>query len=170
MGSGKKASWGLPNKEKIWHWLTVYFEKKLLHVPESRQKWSSLTCRVSAPLAPWKQTIMMDLRTACAEPVFVNLLRSPGIDLQPGGPVQQPYLPLRPARLHRLAESISRIRFLGSLIKRVQIRGQPTVTMHYSLKSRGTSVSLRVGRTWLTFTFPKKDFSIHSIYLSWRDK
>ncbi len=27
-----------------------------------------------------------------SEPVFVNLLRSPGIDSQPGGPVRQPYL------------------------------------------------------------------------------
>jgi hypothetical protein len=29
-----------------------------------------------------------------SEPVFLNLLRSPGIDSQPGGPVQvqQPYL------------------------------------------------------------------------------
>jgi hypothetical protein len=29
-----------------------------------------------------------------------------GIDSQPGGPVRQPYLTYRPARLHRLAESI----------------------------------------------------------------
>jgi hypothetical protein len=35
----------------------------------------------------------------CSEPEFVNLLRSPGIDSQPGGPVQQPYLTYRPARL-----------------------------------------------------------------------
>ncbi len=38
------------------------------------------------------------------EPVFVNLV--PGIDSQPGGPVRQPYLANRPARLQRLAESI----------------------------------------------------------------
>ncbi len=49
------------------------------------------------------------------EPVFVNLLRSPGIDSQPGWPVRQPYLSYRPARLHRLAESIPLNRFLGSL-------------------------------------------------------
>jgi hypothetical protein len=47
--------------------------------------------------------------------VFVNLLRSPGFDSQPCGPVQQPYLTCRPARLHRLAESIPRNRFLGYL-------------------------------------------------------
>ncbi len=41
-----------------------------------------------------------------SEPVFVDLLRSPGIDSQPGGSVRQPYLTLRPARQHRLAESI----------------------------------------------------------------
>ncbi len=40
------------------------------------------------------------------EPGFVNLLRSPGIDSQPGGPVRQPYLSYRPARLHRLVESL----------------------------------------------------------------
>jgi hypothetical protein len=49
------------------------------------------------------------------EPVSVNLYRSPGIDSQPGGPVQKPYLTYRPARLHRLAESVSWNRFLGSL-------------------------------------------------------
>jgi hypothetical protein len=31
------------------------------------------------------------------EPVFVNLLRSPGIDSQPDGPVRQPDLSYRPA-------------------------------------------------------------------------
>ncbi len=38
-----------------------------------------------------------------AEPEFVNLLRSPGVDSQFGGPALQPYLTYRPARL---AESI----------------------------------------------------------------
>ncbi len=51
------------------------------------------------------------------EPVFVNLLRSLGIDSQPSGAVPprrvpQPYLSYRPGRLQRLAESISRNRFL----------------------------------------------------------
>jgi hypothetical protein len=49
------------------------------------------------------------------EPVFVNLLRSPGIDSQPGGPVGQPYLLYWPAKLHGLTESIYRNRFPGSL-------------------------------------------------------
>jgi hypothetical protein len=49
------------------------------------------------------------------EPVFLDLLRSPGIDCQPGGPVRQPYLLYRTAKLHGLAESISRYRFPGSL-------------------------------------------------------
>ncbi len=52
---------------------------------------------------------------ASTEPVFVNLLRSPGIDSQPGGPVRQPYLTYRPAWLQRQAESVSWNRFLGSL-------------------------------------------------------
>ncbi len=46
-------------------------------------------------------------------------LRSPGTDSQPGGPVRHPYLSHRPARLHRLAESIP------GLLKRLQIRAQP---------------------------------------------
>ncbi len=50
-----------------------------------------------------------------SEPVFVNLLRSPGIDSLPGGPVRQPYSSYWPGRLHRLAESISRNRILGSI-------------------------------------------------------
>jgi hypothetical protein len=33
----------------------------------------------------------------CAESVYVNLFKSPGIDSQPGGPVRQPYLTYRPA-------------------------------------------------------------------------
>jgi hypothetical protein len=44
----------------------------------------------------------------CAELVFVDLLRSPEIDSQPGGPVRQSYLSYRPAKLHRLAESVLR--------------------------------------------------------------
>jgi hypothetical protein len=52
---------------------------------------------------------------ASSEPEFVNLLRSPGIDSQPGGPVRQHYLTYRPARLHRLAKLIPWNRFLDSL-------------------------------------------------------
>jgi hypothetical protein len=57
----------------------------------------------------------------CTEPVFVNLLRSPGIDSQHGGPVQQPYLSYWPARQLRLAESIP------ELLKRLQIWAQESV-------------------------------------------
>jgi hypothetical protein len=49
------------------------------------------------------------------ESVFVNILRSPGIDSQLGGQVEQPYLSYRSARLPRLAESIPRNRFLSSV-------------------------------------------------------
>ena len=47
--------------------------------------------------------------------------KEPGIDSQPGGPVRQPYLLYRLARLHRLAESIP------GLLKRLQIRAQATL-------------------------------------------
>ncbi len=57
----------------------------------------------------------MSSATQLTEPVFVNLSRSPEIDSQPCGPVQQPYLLYRPARLQRLEVSIPRNRFLGSL-------------------------------------------------------
>jgi hypothetical protein len=51
---------------------------------------------------------------AYSKPVFVDLLRSPGIDSRHGGPVRQPYLSYLSARLHRLAESLHRNRFLGT--------------------------------------------------------
>ncbi len=54
-------------------------------------------------------------QTTGTEPEFVNLLRSPGIDSQPGGPIRQPYLTYRPAMLPSLAKSIPWNRFLGSL-------------------------------------------------------
>ncbi len=50
-----------------------------------------------------------------SEPVFVDLSRIPRNDSQPAGPVRQPYLSYRPARLSRLSESIPRNRFLGSI-------------------------------------------------------
>jgi hypothetical protein len=72
--------------------------------------------------------------------------QEPAIDSQPGGPVRQPYLLYRLARLHRLAESVPRNQFLGSLniykyglrlhrraesipglLKRLQIRAQATL-------------------------------------------
>jgi hypothetical protein len=37
--------------------------------------------------------------------ICINLIRSPGIDSQPGGQVRQPYLSYLPARLHRLAQA-----------------------------------------------------------------
>ncbi len=45
------------------------------------------------------------------EPVFVNLLRSTGIDSQLGGPVRKPYLSHLPAKLHRLWNRILGIDF-----------------------------------------------------------
>jgi hypothetical protein len=48
-------------------------------------------------------------------PVFVNLLRSPGIDSQPGGPVRQPYLSYRPAMTLQTGEMDSSESIPGSL-------------------------------------------------------
>jgi hypothetical protein len=57
------------------------------------------------------------------EPVFVNLLRSPVIDSQPGGPVRQPYLTYRPARLKKIGK-IDSLESIPGLLKRLQIRAQ----------------------------------------------
>jgi hypothetical protein len=66
-----------------------------------------------------------------SEPVFVDLLRRPGIDSQPGGPVRQPCLSYRPARLHRLIDPIPGLR------KRLQIRAGFGV--HVAKKPRKTT-------------------------------
>ncbi len=65
-----------------------------------------------------------------SEPVFADLLRRPGIDFQPGGTVRQPYFSYRPVRLHRLAKSIPRNRFLGSInIYKYGLRSWPQSNM-----------------------------------------
>ncbi len=55
--------------------------------------WSIGHGRKICRIAYWCASLLSSLRF---EPQFVNLLRSPGIDSQPGGPVQQPYLPYGP--------------------------------------------------------------------------
>jgi len=70
-------------------------------------------------LSGWPPSNIWSLRISegsseTPETVFVNLLRSPGIDSQPGGPVRQPYLSYWPAMLHQLAESNPRNQFLVS--------------------------------------------------------
>jgi hypothetical protein len=85
-------------------------------------------------------------------PVFVNLLRSPGIDFQTFGPVRQPYLSYRLARLHRLAKSIP------GLLKRLQIRAQAhnlAKSIHgllQSLKIRALLLNYRLNFSSLTET------------------
>ncbi len=71
------------------------------------------------------------------KPEFVNILRSLGIDSQPGRPVRQPCLTHRPARLYWLAESIPWDRLLGSLnvfkfgIWRLTSRNNPESWLFY---------------------------------------
>jgi hypothetical protein len=66
------------------------------------------------------------------EPVFVNLLRSPGIDSQPGGPgpVQQPYLSYsRPPDYKGL-----RNLFLGSInVQKYGLRQAAQIKNHRSM-------------------------------------
>jgi hypothetical protein len=61
----------------------------------------------SIPRKEFRQPMYLEL-------VFVDLLRSPGINSQQGGPVQL-YLSYRPARLPRLAESVLQNRFPDSI-------------------------------------------------------
>ncbi len=61
------------------------------------------------------------------EPEFVNLLRSTGIDSQPGGPVRQPYLTYRLARLQCLHSGIDSLESIPGLLKRLQIRALKNV-------------------------------------------
>ncbi len=90
--------------------------------------------------------------------VFVNLLRSPGIDSQPGKLVRQSYLLYRPARLHRLAESIS------GLLKSLQIRAQAgqlfpaytesTQSLRVSFESLGNDTQLKTELTSIDYSWP----------------
>ncbi len=65
------------------------------------------------------------------EPEFVNLLRSTGIDSQPGGPVRQPYLTYRLARLQSLHGGIDSLESIPGLLKLLQIRALKNVPMFY---------------------------------------
>jgi hypothetical protein len=55
-------------------------------------------------LSTFPSSFLLVLRCRDPEPEFVKLLRSPGINSQPGGPVRQPYWMYQPAKLHWLAE------------------------------------------------------------------
>ncbi len=96
------------------------------------------------------------------EPVFVILLRSPGIDCHPGGPVPQPYLSYRPARLHRPAESIPRNRFLGSL--NVYKPAMPSDLFRHSWK-----ISPRASSPWMPRNFDPELSSVVQVLLPARD-
>ncbi len=60
----------------------------------------------------------------CTEPVFVNLLRSPWIDSQPGGTERQPYFFDVLARQATQAGGIDPLETISGLLKRLQIRAQ----------------------------------------------
>jgi hypothetical protein len=77
---------------------------------------------------------VFSLANASAEPEFVSLLRSQGIDSQPGGPALQPYSTYRPVRLHRLTESMPWNRLLGFLnIYKFGLWTIPTKTENFNL-------------------------------------
>ncbi len=77
--------------------------------------------KVPAPCCYFKQSVGTRNRVGIgllyrpARARICKPFKEPGIDSQPGGPVRQPYLLYRLARLQKLAESIPRNRFLDSL-------------------------------------------------------
>ncbi len=76
-----------------WHLCSLVFLHFLVMFPPwivrmSEWEWEELS-RVGGQKEDEGRAEMVRCKT---EPVFVNLLRSPEIDSQPGGPVQQPYL------------------------------------------------------------------------------
>ncbi len=66
-------------------------------------------------LASFCQSSGMPQQVLWPEPVFVDLLGSPGIDSSLAGRYDNPLFPYRQAGLHSLAELIYRNRFLGSI-------------------------------------------------------
>jgi hypothetical protein len=72
-----------------------------------------------------KKKTRIDGEARTAEHVFVNLLRRPGIDFQPGGRARQPYLSYRDARLTPMkAGEIDSPKSVPGLHIRLQIRAQ----------------------------------------------
>jgi hypothetical protein len=79
------------------------WEVIVLHLLDGRGGWLFLRTGISMDFFTDTFSTIILVRS---EPIFVNLLRSPGIDSQPDGPVRQPYLTYRPTKLHRLGELI----------------------------------------------------------------
>ncbi len=83
------------------------------------------------------------------EPEFVNLLRSPGFDSQPGGSVQQPYLTYRPVRLYIGWRIHSWNRLLGSILQIHIHNDSPTTTALSSRRLAFPFVSTICNRGWV---------------------
>jgi hypothetical protein len=111
----------IENKRNYWHYLfRSIFTPITLHTSINSQLWCLYCARPQAQYCtvqctPAYTICKVHKGRLCTEPIFADLLRRPGIDFQPGGPVRHPYFSYRPVRLHRLAKSIPRNRFLGSI-------------------------------------------------------
>ncbi len=84
------------------------------------------------------------------ETSMFKLLGSPGIDSQPGGPLRQPYLTYRPARLHMLAElilcSLNVYKFRLSLLKPIE-GGEINKTTLKGARASSNLLPLGTGRS-----------------------
>jgi hypothetical protein len=96
------------------------------------------------------------------EPVFVNLLKSPGIHSQPGGPVRQPFLTYQPDRLyivHRLAEeSFPRV------LKRLQIRGSALNFVTFTMETLKLRILWPMTRHIILYLMFKPNVSVAITY------
>jgi hypothetical protein len=92
--------------ERYFLWMLFLSNYRLNNSKEVCGQWVSLQCW---PLTN-KSCPSWLLSVHSSEPVFVDHLRSPGIDSRTGGPVRQPYFSYRPAEPHR-----RRNRFLCSI-------------------------------------------------------
>jgi hypothetical protein len=82
---------------------------------------------------------------------FVNLLRSPGIDSQPGGSGRQPYMTYIPARQATEAGGIDSLESISGLPKRLQIRAPRSwpPLMQYFMYRRPTLYPLEIAVDFL---------------------
>ncbi len=77
------------------------------------------------------------------EPVFVDLLRRPGIDSRPGGPVRNSI-----CRTGEIDSSVS----IPGLHKRLQIRAQDILVLVHTIKEKPpTSVERDQGEGWSSY-------------------
>jgi hypothetical protein len=90
-----------PKSERFSHISIIHYiiQYILEHLTTSQlKKWREEERNTAPPLPPSLSSFLVQMFSDdITEPVFVDLLRSPGIDSQPGRPVRQPPVPAHQA-------------------------------------------------------------------------